>query len=97
LAFDFQLIEEAAILTGIGMATAFGLLVILMVSTSLTAQITVRVFERRFRERVPTSEELERERRDKALAAVIAVSAILEDPNILEESSVESDEPSVLD
>lgn len=89
--FDIQLIQDAGVLTGIGIVTAFGLLVLLMITTSLTGQLTTRVFDRTYREHVPTSEELERERRDKALAAIAAVTAVIENPDILDKSEIEAD------
>lgn len=73
---DLQIAEDAAILTGIGMGTAFGLLIGLMVvillMRALSARIVAGIAERSAVESA--------EARDKALAGVVAVSALLEDP-----------------
>ena len=71
--------EQAAILTGIGIGTAFGLLVLLIFTIYLIAFIF-----RRFPEATDTTEDTlaaeDDQFRDKALAAAIAVSALLGKP-----------------
>ena len=73
---DSQIAEEAAILTGIGMGTAFGLLIALMVvillMRALSTRILARIAERAAMETADA--------RDRALAGVVAVSALLADP-----------------
>ena len=76
---DPELVEQAAILTGIGIGTAFGLLVFLIITIYIIAFIF-----RRFPEATDTTEDTlaveDDQFRDKALAAAIAVSALLGKP-----------------
>jgi len=72
--------EEAAILTAIGIGTAFAVLVVLLAMTLLIRWISVRV-ERRTAEPTddapaqPTQEQSQA--RNRALAAALAVTALL--------------------
>lgn len=76
---DQQLFQEAAILTGIGMGTAFVLLVVLVVVIVFVGRISATL-ERRFRKVTESgsavSSDDEALARDKALAAVVAVTAL---------------------
>ena len=76
---DSELAEQAAILTGIGIGTAFGLLVLLIVAIYLIGLIF-----RRFPETSDATEDTlaaeDDQFRDKALAAAIAVAALLRKP-----------------
>ncbi len=78
--FDFDLIREAGILTGLGMGTAFGLLLLLMIFTWIMGAVTVKLQDIRHNNAVPTSAELDEDRRAKATAAVVAVTAVLTRP-----------------
>lgn len=78
---DWDLVREAGVLTGIGMGTAFGLLVTLILFTWGTGAITVKLRNIRHEDAVPTSAELDEERRAKAMAAVIAVTTVLTRPS----------------
>jgi Na+-transporting methylmalonyl-CoA/oxaloacetate decarboxylase gamma subunit len=74
--FDFELIERAAILTGIGMGTSFVLLILLMVTTALTAAIAKRWIVSPVRLPPPPAPRVDpEEERARALAAAIAVGA----------------------
>ncbi len=73
LSFDQALIEEGLTLTTIGVGTAFGLLLILSVAIWLSGK-----FFAPEKESSASPGELSTEGRDKALAAAIAVSALLE-------------------
>ena len=75
--FDFDLIREAGVLTGLGMGTAFGLLLLLMIFTWVMGSVTVKLQDIRHDNAVPTSAELDEDRRAKATAAVVAVTAVL--------------------
>ena len=76
---DSELAEKAAILTGIGIGTAFGLLVLLIITIYL-----IGLFFRFFPEATDTAEDAlaaeDDQFRDKALAAAIAVTALLGKP-----------------
>ncbi len=76
---DQQLFQDAAILTGIGMGTAFVLLVVLVVVIVLAGRISATL-ERRFSIATESgsaaSSDDEALARDKALAAVVAVTAL---------------------
>ncbi len=76
---DQQLWQDAAILTGIGMGTAFVLLVVLVIVIVFVGRISPTL-ERRFRNVTESasaaSSEDEALARDKALAAVVAVTAL---------------------
>ena len=76
---DQQLFQDAAILTGIGMGTAFVLLVVLVVVIVSLGRVSA-VLERRFRNvnesGSPASSDDGALARDKALAAVVAVTAL---------------------
>ena len=69
--------EKAAIMTGIGLATAFGILVLLMVLIGLLSLATRRFLH--VAEPGTESEPLDgdAEAKNKALAAVVAVAALL--------------------
>ena len=68
--------EEAAILTGIGMGTAFALLILLMVVIVVVRHLSARILGRAAAQAAAT----EAEARDKALAAVIGVAALRANP-----------------
>ena len=70
-----ECVDDAAVLTGIGMGTAFGLLIVLMASTMLMGWL-VAFYSRRFGS--PDAGEPGAEERAKAMAAAIAVGAVLE-------------------
>ena len=65
--------DDAAILTGIGIGTAFGLLVAMIVVITVARLITTHFFPTA----APGSSESEAEARDKAVAAVVAVTTLL--------------------
>lgn len=75
--FDFELIERAAILTGIGMGTAFSLLLLLMIVTALTGWGVRRFENRGLKVVAPPVPFVDTGQREKALAAVVAVAALL--------------------
>ena len=85
--FDFDLIREAGILTGLGMGTAFGLLLLLMIFTWVMGTVIVKMQNIRHENAVPTSAELDEDRRAKAIAAVVAVTAVLTRPPQTDDSS----------
>ena len=76
---DQQLFQDAAILTGIGMGTAFVLLVVLVVVIVSVGRVSA-AWGRRFRNETEpgsaASSDDEALARDKALAAVVAVTAL---------------------
>ena len=70
---------DAATLTAIGMATAFGLLIVLVIVVMAIRLVSNASFERGGAETdVPTQDE--DESRDKALAAAIAVATLASRP-----------------
>ena len=71
---DQELLKEAAILTGIGMGTAFLLLVALSLIVTVIGRLSVRFIVAA--ESRPTTGGEESVARDKALAAVVAVTAL---------------------
>ena len=74
---DPDVVAEGARLTAIGMVTAFGLLLLLIFVIVAVGRI-VGFAERRSRERAqPVPDEAPADVRDKALAAVVAVSALM--------------------
>lgn len=76
---DQELAREAAILTAIGVTTAFGLLVLLMIVVNLVSLFSSRVIDRVERRAAAQAATAEAESREKALAAVVAVGALLGD------------------
>lgn len=73
--------DDAGILTGIGIGTAFGLLVAMMVVI-----LAIRFFVRRLNPgAAPDSSESDAETREKALAAVVAVTTLLADKSRADE------------
>ncbi len=64
-------------LTGIGVGTAFGLLVLLTIIISLIGWLSTHYLDRAERVATERASKLEAEARDKALAAVVAVTALL--------------------
>ena len=76
--FDYDLIRQGLTLTAIGMGAAFGLLLLLMAIVQVTG-LAIGYQSRRASMRVEAAAALAAaESRDKALAAVIAVSVLLE-------------------
>ena len=75
-AIDSAVAEEAAILTGIGIGTAFGLLILLMVAIVLVRLSSAGILGRIEIIAAARLREAEAESRDKALAAVVAVTAL---------------------
>lgn len=69
--------EQAAILTIIGIITAFGLLVLLMAVVSVTGRLSTHVLDRAEREAAEQAFRADAEAHDKAVAAVAAVAALL--------------------
>ena len=67
------MVREALILTGIGIGTAFGLLVAMMVGILLVKLVATRFVKGAAEDAAGQPAEA----RDRALAAVIAVSAVL--------------------
>ena len=74
---DQQLIETAAILTGLGIGTAFGLLVVLMILILIVRQFSERVLDRSSAKAAAEIAASEQEAQNKARAAVAAVTALL--------------------
>ena len=74
---DLETAKEAAILTGIGLVTAFGLLVFLMVTIVLVRQLFVQFFDRLVGDTAQSPATVGADSRDKALAAAIGVTAVL--------------------
>lgn len=72
--------DDAGILTGIGIGTAFGLLVAMMVIIH-----AIRLIVRRLNPRAFDSSEGAPETREKALAAVVAVTTLLADQSRADE------------
>ena len=76
--FDFDLIRQGLTMTAIGMGAAFGLLLLLMAIVQVTG-LAIGYQSRRASTKVEAAAaRVAAESRDKALAAVIAVSALLE-------------------
>ena len=73
---------DAATLTGIGMATAFGLLLLLIVAVVAVRLICRVLFERGGAETGDPGPDAD-ESRDKALAAAIAVAALASRPRLI--------------
>ncbi len=80
MSIDLELVRQAGILTGIGMGTAFGLLLVLTIFTWVTGTIALKASDMKHANAVPTSAALDEQRRAKAIAAVIAVTAVLTRP-----------------
>ena len=76
--FDYDLIRQGLILTAIGMGAAFGLLILLMVVIQVMGLTTGYLSRRASMRAEAATARAAAESRDKALAAVIAVSALLE-------------------
>ena len=74
---DQAIVEEAAILTGIGIGTAFGLLVMLMVVVFVVRLSSGYLLERASRRATIRTAHEEAEFRNRAHAAVAAVTAIV--------------------
>ena len=74
---DQELAKEAAILTGIGMGTAFSLLVLLIIIIVLIRSFSARILGGQGVTQPPQPDPAAR---DKALAAAIAVTALLASP-----------------
>ena len=81
--------EDAAILTAIGIATAFGLLVVLMVVIFVGRILTVRILAGEALRAARRAAESEATSRERALAAVIGVSALLAGTTAMETPAVE--------
>ena len=73
--------DDATILTGIGIGTAFGLLIAMMVVILAVRLITTRLLPAA----APGSSEGDAETREKALAAVVAVTTLLADQSRTDE------------
>ena len=80
MGLDQAVAEEAAILTAIGIGTAFAVLLVLLAMTVLIRWISLRVAERTAEPTedgpVQTTQE-DTEARNRALAAALAVTALL--------------------
>ncbi len=74
---DRQLIETAAMLTGLGIGTAFGLLVVLMILVLIVRQVSERVLDRSSAKAAAETAASAQEAQNKAQAAVAAVTALL--------------------
>ena len=72
--------ERAAILTGIGMGTAFSLLIMLIVMITVVRGFSDRVLARSAERAAVRAAQVEVEVRERALAAAIAVTALLASP-----------------
>ncbi len=75
MTFDQDLIRQGLTLTAIGIATAFGLLIVMMVLIHLMGWATSIPARRAAKARM-AAEAAAAESRDRALAAVAAVSAL---------------------
>ena len=71
------LVDDAAILTAVGIATAFGMLVLMMVVIVLGRMVSTRILAGAARRAAKRAAASDAASRDKALAAVVAVSALL--------------------
>jgi Na+-transporting methylmalonyl-CoA/oxaloacetate decarboxylase gamma subunit len=69
--------QQAAMLTIIGIITAFGLLVLLMAVISIVGRLSTHVLDRAEREAAERIAKADAEAHDKALAALAAVTALL--------------------
>ena len=78
------IVEDAAILTGIGIGTAFGLLAFLLIVIQLVHWFSVFVLTAGAERAARRSAAAEADAHDKALAAAIAVSAWLAGPALPE-------------
>ena len=74
---DRDLIETAAILTGLGMGTAFGLLIVLMILVFVVRQFSERVLDRGSAKAAADIAAATQESQNKAQAAVAAVTTLL--------------------
>ncbi|MCH8205626.1 MAG: hypothetical protein IH956_01315 [Chloroflexi bacterium] len=74
---DQAIVEEAAILTAIGIGTAFGLLVLLIVVVAVVRVSSEFVLERVSGRAAAKAVQEEAESRNRAHAAVAAVTAIM--------------------
>ncbi len=73
--FDQELISQGFTLTAIGIATAFGLLIVMMILIYIMGWVT-GIPERRAAKARMAAEAAAAESRDRALAAVAAVAAL---------------------
>ena len=74
---DQDLIETAAVLTGLGIGTAFGLLVVLMILIFFVRQVSERFLDRAGVKAAAEIAASAQESQNKAQAAVAAVTALL--------------------
>ena len=75
---DQAVVEQGAKLTAIGMGTAFAILLLLTLVIMVMGSLAGRVSRGAAPQAAMTSDETSLEVRDRALAAVVAVSAVLE-------------------
>ena len=80
---ETELINQGLILTAIGLGTAFGLLIVLMISIQVSGWI-IHIPDRRDKK----EQDLALERRDKSIAAIAAVSLLLQKHDVTTNTEV---------
>lgn len=80
---ETELINQGLILTAIGLGTAFGLLIVLMISIQVSGWI-IHIPDRRDKK----EQDLALERRDKSIAAIAAVSLLLQKHDVTTDTEV---------
>ena len=80
---ETELINQGLILTAIGLGTAFGLLIVLMISIQVSGWI-IHIPDRRDKK----EQDLALERRDKSIAAIAAVSLLLQKHDVPTDTKV---------
>ncbi len=83
MTFDQDLVNQGLTLTAIGIGTAFGILIVMMLLIQLMGWL-VRIPARRAARARMAADAAAAESRDKALAAVAAVSALMKSAGPLE-------------
>ena len=86
MTFDQELIRQGLTLTAIGIATAFGLLIVMMILIYLMGWVTSIPARRAAQARI-AAEAAAAESRDRALAAVAAVTALSRSAELVEPSA----------
>ena len=80
---ETELINQGLILTAIGLGTAFGLLIVLMISIQVSGWI-IHIQDRRAKK----EQDLALERHDKSIAAIAAVSLLLQKHDVTTDTEV---------
>ena len=86
MTLDQDLIRQGLTLTAIGIATAFGLLIVMMILIYIMGWVTA-IPERRAAKARMAAEAAAAESRDRALAAVAAVTALSRSADLAEPSA----------